>query len=324
MIRGELRPVKPETRILTGLTLRARNGLKNGIRGWGDPPLTDAAVRDWVRETGARALRDLPNIGPKTQAEICAAFGFDPNKSRDEPTAPYSHTLFVLGADTVEEAIKIVDRSRHCQAMPRDRDVLIRHLSGETLREAGAAHGISASRVSALVKRASEEIYRERAAERESRATLYRLSWRAKNALDALGLRQDAHVTVHLRLFGDTQLLKLDGVGPGAVREIFNAFGFDPETDQHPFLPERAAKTMWSEAELAAARHASGRPAREMRRSALCGCFSCVTLFPSEWLFGEYEQAWCPCCGSQTVLPGSQVPDISNIPFLRAMRARWT
>lgn len=237
--------------------------------------------------------------------------------------ACYAHTLFMIQADTVEEAIGLVNGSRHCQAIPRDRDLMIRHLRGETFREAGAAHGITAARASALVKRASEEIYREKAAEQSSRSTIYRLSWRAQNALDALQLRQDAHVTIHLRLFGDTQLLKLKDVGPGVVQETFQAFGFDPETDRHPFVPEEARKTVWSEAELMAARDASRNPVRDMRGSALCACFSCVTLFPTEWLFGEHETAWCPCCGAATVLPGDKVPGISNVPFLRAMRGRW-
>jgi hypothetical protein len=324
VLRGELRPVSPETRILDGLSIPARNGLKNGMLKWDSPPLTDEAVRGWVRENGAKALLGLTHMGPKTQREVCEAFGFDPNESRDEMSGHLRHILSRLDANTVEQAVGIIHLAGRLDIgdWDRDRGALLSFLDGRTYREIGAELGIGTSRVGGLVNRAFDRVHRAISAQQNHRLTLSLLSHRAQNGLMALGLRTDAQVLVHLRLLGTGPLLETAGVGPATIQEICDAFGFRPETDRHPCSKGTEERSAWTDEQLVAAVQASGQTASQMRRSALCACFRCVAIFPSEWLFGTFEQAWCPRCGAQAILPGNEVPEIRNPDFLRAVRDR--
>lgn len=77
--------------IIERLSIAAQNGLKNGTAP--DGPLTDDAVRGWLTENGPRALLKIPNIGPKTQEEICKACGFDPAEPREGPAPASAYTL---------------------------------------------------------------------------------------------------------------------------------------------------------------------------------------------------------------------------------------
>ena len=80
MVIGEMRAPEAGVHTTLGLSVRAQNCLRNALRPEGGPLPTDEAVRGWVQENGARTLLELPNMGRKTYAEICDAFGFDPTE----------------------------------------------------------------------------------------------------------------------------------------------------------------------------------------------------------------------------------------------------
>ena len=53
----------------------------------------------------------------------------------------------------------------------------------------------------------------------------------------------------------------------------------------------------------------------------LCGCFSCLHVFPSEEVFDwidDGETPLCPTCGMETVMPG--ITDPAELYELRARR----
>lgn len=62
------------TAVLNGLSSRSQNALRH--RSFG----TDEGVRALLGKYGSAALLALPNLGKDSQAEICEAFGFDPDE----------------------------------------------------------------------------------------------------------------------------------------------------------------------------------------------------------------------------------------------------
>jgi hypothetical protein len=69
----------------------------------------------------------------------------------------------------------------------------------------------------------------------------------------------------------------------------------------------------------------SSRHRPEIERSVSCGCFYCMSIFPSEtikeWIDDE-STARCPHCGIDSVLGNASGYEIS-LPFLRKMHMAW-
>jgi hypothetical protein len=79
----------------------------------------------------------------------------------------------------------------------------------------------------------------------------------------------------------------------------------------------------------------------DAKRSQICGCFSCLAVFPGHDVISSYPEvagyyaeidgcarkdtqtADCPRCGLDTVLPGNSELPIADKGFLRAMQKRW-
>lgn len=81
--------------------------------------------------------------------------------------------------------------------------------------------------------------------------------------------------------------------------------------------------TRFPEDRLRTAHKASSLPFTRIRSSGTCGCFSCGKVFPTADLNELGDYAWCPHCAIDAILPETEVPEIRNPEFMRAMHAFW-
>jgi len=88
-----------------------------------------------------------------------------------------------LGVGTVEQAVGVINSSRVALTHERNRDHQIRYLNGDTLREAGAAHGVSGSRASDLINRFLRSLRVERLPRNAETLIFNGLSIAAQNGL---------------------------------------------------------------------------------------------------------------------------------------------
>jgi hypothetical protein len=68
----------------------------------------------------------------------------------------------------------------------------------------------------------------------------------------------------------------------------------------------------------------------EILKSNLCGCFSCLKIYPTveikEWVDegeGKKQTPLCPYCSIDSVLGDASPFPITDIEFLKAMQKRW-
>lgn len=84
-----------------------------------------------------------------------------------------------------------------------------------------------------------------------------------------------------------------------------------------------ATPTLYPEDRLRAAHKASSLPVAQIRKSAQVGCFSCLKVYSSAEMIDNGNYAWCPHCGIDSILPETEVPEIRNPEFMRAMHTFW-
>lgn len=68
----------------------------------------------------------------------------------------------------------------------------------------------------------------------------------------------------------------------------------------------------------------------EILKSNLCGCFSCLKIYPSaeveEWIDeeeGKEHTPLCPYCDIDSVIGDASLFPITDIEFLKAMKKHW-
>jgi len=77
---------------------------------------------------------------------------------------------------------------------------------------------------------------------------------------------------------------------------------------------------------FAAHRHSSQNREEIRRRSGVCGCFSCLSVFHpdqvTDWC-DDGETALCPRCGVDAVIGSGSGYPVDDEDFLRAMYLEW-